>query len=154
MSTSEKPRTKTTTSNDGNCPKPKTGSVFNIIKSQIQSELISAKERKKYILLGKDGKPQCYRAEFQFEGNLRRYQYLQNQVSGEKRRFSNLLTFTSPDVGADALALPASIYVSNTWGGDGTKILQMVDNAMRATKIQGVSASKSDYALDQPPCSH
>lgn len=139
MSTSNTPENEATTSIGASSPNPKAVTVFDIIKSQIQSEFTPA--RKEYVLFGKDRKPQCYRAEFELEGNLRRYLSVQNQMSREKKKFSSLISFTSGNSGADALAVPANIYVRDTWGRDGTKILQMVENAMESTDIRGVSAS-------------
>lgn len=121
--------------------RPESGAfrILDIVKREIQSELISAKNEHK------DGKPQGYRAEFTFAGNLRGYLSLQNQASRDRKAFSSLISFTSADAGPDVLSVPASMYVKDTWGEDGTKILRMVDNAIRITKTPGVTASKSGH---------
>lgn len=146
MSTSDKPvdRATTATAAERKRPETRTSMVLDLIKSKIQSELSPGKDT--YIGLGKDGKPQGFRAEFAFEVNLRRYLNLQGLAVGEKRRLSNIITFTSAGSDVDALAVPASMYVRETWGQDGTRILQMVENAMRGTEIREVSASKPIHA--------
>lgn len=138
MSTQNKPSAGTT-ANNAKPPVNGAFKVLDIIKREIQSELLSAKNEHK------DGKSQGYRAEFTFAGNLHRYLSLQNQASRERKAFSSLISFTSADAGPDVLAVPANIYVKDTWGEDGTKILRMVDNAMRSTKTPGVTASKSGH---------
>lgn len=128
-----------TTANNAKRPESGAFKVLDIVKREIQSKLISAKNEHK------DGKPQGYRAEFTFAGYLRGYLSLQNQASRERKAFSSLISFTSADAGPDVLAVPANMYVKDTWGEDGTKILRLVDNAMRSTKTPGVTASKSGH---------
>jgi hypothetical protein len=114
--------------------------VLDYIKNKIQSELSPANNR--YMVFGKDKKPEGFRMEFAFEVNLRKYLGLWGQVLGEKRRLSNMITFTSAASDIDALAVPASMYVRDTWGRDGIKILQMVENAVGGSEIREVSTSK------------
>ena len=141
MSISNKPGKGAATTTDDNWSENKPVTVLDIIKSKIQSEFLPTKTQ--YVLYGKDEKPQSYRAEFTFEGNLRRYLSLQNQAAGKKNKFSNLISFTSAGSGADALALPCSVYVRDTWGRDGAKILQIIDQAMGGAETREVSASES-----------
>ncbi|KKY34898.1 putative pfs domain protein [Diaporthe ampelina] len=86
-----------------------------------------------------DGTLQAYRAEFTFEANLREYVRLQGLASGEKRTLSNIISFTSAGSNVDALALPTSKYVTDTWKQDGAKLLQMIERALDDSKNQEVS---------------
>lgn len=142
MSTPTKPTARAAkgTADDGKRPDTKTVMVLDVIKNKIQSEISPAKNA--YVVLGKDGKPQSFRAEFEFKVNLRRYLSLQRMATGEKTTLSSMITFTSAGSVVDALAVPASMYVRDTWGQDGTKILRMVENATRCTEVRAFSASK------------
>lgn len=146
MNTSNKPAKEaiTATATDRKRSETRTVMVLDLIKSKVESELSSAK--KMYVALGKDGKPEAFRAEFAFQVNLRRYLTLQNLALGGKRRLSNIISFTSAGSDVDVLAVPISMYVRDTWGPDGTKILKMVESAMGCTEIRTVSASKFGIA--------
>lgn len=127
-------------------PGSRTATVSSIIKSIVESELVPTNE--KYVLRDEHEQAKCYRANFSFKGNLRYYLTLQNQVSRDRKRLSDLITFTSSCVGPDALAVPASTYVTDTWGCDGTTILQMVDASMGSANPRRVSGSKSSVIFD------
>lgn len=142
MSTPNKPAnraTKTTAAAERG-PETKTVMVLDDVKRKIDSELSPANNA--YLVPGKDGKPPSFRAEFVFKVNLRRYIRLQGLAARENGTLSRMITFTSADSGVDALAVPASMYVQDTWGQDGTKILQMVERAISCTKLRAISASK------------
>lgn len=143
MTTPNKPAERTTIATANDSKKAEAGSIMAIeaIKSKVQSELSPSK--KIYLSLGKDGKPQGFRAEFAFQVNLRRYLALQCLASGGNKRLSNIITFTSAGSDVDALAVPASMYVRETWGQDGSKILHLVENAMVGTEAHTVAASES-----------
>lgn len=117
--------------------------VLDVITSTIKSELLPT--NKAYALLDKDGELQGYRAEFAFQGNLREYVRLQGQASREKRKLSSLISFTSAGSNVDALALPTSRYVSDTWKQNGVKLLQMIERALNDTKNQGVTGGELSF---------
>lgn len=110
--------------------------VLDIINRTIQSGLLPT--NKACALLGKDGGLQAYRAEFVFKANLREYVHLQGRASGESRKLSSIISFTSARSNVDALALPTSQYIRDTWNQNGTKLLQMIDKALIDTKNQGI----------------
>ncbi|KAH8753625.1 hypothetical protein F5883DRAFT_689242 [Diaporthe sp. PMI_573] len=142
---STKTHTAATNAKSGvNISRPKTIPVLDIIRRTIQSEL--QPDKKQYVLCGQDGESPRYRAEFAFKGDLRTYLKLQNQASGEKKKFSSLISFTSACVGPDALAIPVSVYVRDTWGQNGIKILQMIGNAV------GKTESRKDFATLTQNC--
>jgi hypothetical protein len=131
-------------STEGNHPNRKTGTVFETVQKQILSGIGSNKN--KYLVVGRDGK-HYYRADFEFEGDIRGFLRLQSLVAGGKARISSFITFTSPDIGADAWAVPASKYVSHTWGEGGTTLLQAVEKAIERggpdSNLKGVPCSES-----------
>lgn len=114
--------------------------IVNLIKNTIQSEL--SPTNKACVLLDKEGKVQEYRAEFAFQSNLRQYVRLQGQALGQKRRLSSLVSFTSAGSDVDALALPTSQYVGETWKQDGPKLLQIIEKALSDTNDQGIPGRK------------
>lgn len=142
MSTPNKPanRPTTATAADEKGPETKTVMVLDDIKSQIEFDL--PPDDNPYLVPGKGGKPPSFRAEFVFKVNLRKYMSLQRLVIRDNVTLSSMITFTSAGSDVDALALPASMYVRQTWGQDGIKILRTVENAMACTEIRAISASK------------
>lgn len=126
MSTHNKLSNGTNTANRPKRTQPDVFKVSDIVSSRIR-ELIPP-ERQKVL--------------FRFQGNLRTYLSLQSQASGKKTKLSNIISFTSRHIGPDALAAPASTYVENTWGTDGTKILRLVDDAIRTDQVRQVGDSK------------
>lgn len=116
-------------------PASQSVTIVNVIKNTIQSELLPT--NKACALLDKEGGIQGYRAEFAFQCNLRQYVRLQGQALGEKRRLSSLISFTSAGSDVDALALPTSQYVRETWKQDGAKLLLVIEKALNDTKNQG-----------------
>lgn len=93
--------------------------VLNIIEKTIQSQLSETY---------RDG--QGYGAAFMIETSLREYVRLQGQAWGEKRRLSSIISFTSADSYVDALALPTSDYVAETWRKEGIKLLRLIERAL------------------------
>lgn len=114
--------------------------VLDLINRTIQSGLLPT--NKACALLGKDGGLQAYRAEFVFKANLREYVHLQGLASGGNRKLSSIISFTSARSTVDALALPTSQYVRDTWNQDGAKLLQMMEKALIDTKNQGITGRK------------
>ncbi|KAG6358205.1 hypothetical protein INS49_014089 [Diaporthe citri] len=104
--------------------------ALDFIKRAIKSRLLPINE---------DGELRQFRAEIAFQGDLREYVRLQGQASGEKKRLSNIISFTSAGSNVDALALPTSKYVSDTWKQEGVNLLRMIEKALDDTKNQGVS---------------
>ena len=116
--------------------------ALDSIKSSIHALLLPTNNA--CALFNKDGTLQAYRAEFKFEANLREYVRLQGLASGEKRTLSNIISFTSAGSNVDALALPTSKYVTDTWKQDGAKLLQMIERALDDSKNQEVSGRELD----------
>lgn len=141
MKTPSKTGKEATHASNTNRPGAQTTSVSSIIEKVIESELVPTNE--KYVVRDEHKRAQCYRASFAFQGNLRYYLALQNQVSREKKKLSGLISFTSTYAGPDALAVSSRTYVTNRWGCDGTKILQMVDASMGSDSPRKVSGSES-----------
>lgn len=142
MSTPNKPANAATkaTAAGGKGPETKTVMVLDDIKRRIEPEFSPAHNA--YSVPGKDGKPPSFRAEFDFKVNLRSYMSLQGMVAPENNKLSSMITFTSAGSDVDALAVPASMYVRDTWGQDGSKILQMVQSAIACTEVRAAPASK------------
>lgn len=152
MNTPNKPAngaTKATAAAEGG-PEIKTVMVLEDIKKNIDSALSPANNA--YLVPGRDGNPPSFRAEFAFKVNLRRYVTLQSLAARENRTLSRMITFTSAGSDVDTLAVPASMYVRDTWGQDGTKILKTVESAMARTEIRAVPASKLvvEISLSRP----
>lgn len=114
--------------------------VLDLIERAIKSKLLPTDEYRK---------TKEFRAKFTFQGNLREYVHLQGKAWGENKKFSGLISFTSADSNVDALALPTSKYVRDTWKHDGAKLLQLIERALNDTKNQGVSDRKL-YLVSSP----
>lgn len=115
--------------------------VLDLISRTIQSVLLPT--NKACALFGQDGGLQAYRAEFVFQADLREYVHLQGLASAENRKLSSIISFTSARSNVDALALPTSQYVRDTWKQDGARLLQMIEKALIDTKNQGIPGRKS-----------
>ncbi|POS80095.1 hypothetical protein DHEL01_v201502 [Diaporthe helianthi] len=134
MSANKKISIRTLAADHAKGPQPEIFKVSDIVYGRI-CELIPAKSRSVFC---------------RFQGDLRTYLKLQSEVTRESKKISNLISFTSAHIGPDALAVPASTYVRDTWGKDGTMILQMVDDAIRtnqARKVEGTLSNGCDVSI-------
>ncbi|KAG8158161.1 hypothetical protein KVR01_011922 [Diaporthe batatas] len=128
MSTQKKLPNGTMAANRAKRPQPDRFKVSDIVNSRIR-ELIPAESQSVFC---------------RFQGNLRTYLSLQSRAVRERKKISNLISFTSTHIGPDALAVPASTYVRDTWGRDGTTILRMVDDAIRTDQVRKVEGTLSN----------
>lgn len=113
------------------------------LESQILPNLSGAEVTRKTA----DGAVRIYRALFTFGSKL--HQYLELQYPGSsgshadtRSKLSNDVRITSAGSYADALALPVEDYVRETWGINGTKLLDVVQEALNGKNKQGFTASE------------
>lgn len=134
-----------TMASGGKKPMKEPGANFKIIKEQIRSLLAPTKPT--LVRSSANETLNGYAAIFTFNVYLPDYLHLQSL--GKKKKLSNIICFTSAGSDADALALPVGMYVRDTWGHNGTKILQMIERALGGyeAKNQASSASISKFAL-------
>lgn len=72
---------------------------------------------------------------FLFDVDLVEYLKLQSRASEPNQTLSNDIRLISAGSDDNVLALPASTYVNDIWGGNGIMILQGIEKASKAKNI-------------------